>query len=492
MARCGSLKAVSLFSGLGGLDIGLHRAGIETLVTVEGDPVAASTLKANSRRHPEYNPDTGLPSGIFPWRVIESDIREVSGDAILERADADESDIDLVVGGPPCQTFSRSNEGERVGTDNDRGRLFEEFARVVQDIEPAAFIFENVPGLLSSNGGDDLDQILATLSGERYISTGPRSGSSKMYGVAYDVLNAADFGVPQARKRLFILGVRSGEAPEPSTPDQRYETITAGQALSDLTIDSSIEEAGGYENAVGGQYGHLLQSIPKGANYQHFSERKYENGEYVDRTGNELKDKVFDWRSRHWNYLLKQDPRRPAWTIQAKPGTYVGPFHWQARRLSLVEQMRLQDLPLDYYVAGDHRAIQRQIGNVVPPGLAAAVARTLLTSQGLVKEPIPIDQGAKVELADGGHSYTESIKTRISGSISPWSTVTDILPALKKGENVRISGQGRRVAAAIDVAQIADRATDQSLRFSVTEEVIAPEERKSDELSDVTVLIQPV
>jgi DNA (cytosine-5)-methyltransferase 1 len=308
--------AVSLFSGLGGIDIGLHRAGIKTAVCVEQASEPAKSLKVNSKHHSEDTPDWVVSSGGYPWRVIDKDIHQVTVDDILNKGGLTQDEIDLVVGGPPCQTFSRSNEGSREGTGSERGRLFEEYARVVQALEPEAFLFENVRGLASSNGGEDLSIINMTLKGERRSSQ--YDGPLTDYGVNYEVLNSADFGIPQTRKRLFILGLRSGGSPtfpehsheEPPSSGGHQDWVSVGDSLSEFDLDSDIESKGGYKNAVGGEYGYLLQDIPEGANYQHFSDRRYDPQEerYVERSDGEMKDKVFDWRSRHWNYLLMLGP----------------------------------------------------------------------------------------------------------------------------------------------------------------------------------------
>jgi len=137
--------AISLFSGLGGIDVGLHQTGIETVACVEKDETAAETLRINSKRHSENTGQNqiSVPQK-YPWEVIESDIRELEAEDILEASNTGRDEVDLIVGGPPCQTFSRSNEGSRSGTDTERGKLYQEYARILHQIKPEAFIFENV------------------------------------------------------------------------------------------------------------------------------------------------------------------------------------------------------------------------------------------------------------------------------------------------------------------------------------------------------------
>lgn len=359
------------------MDIGLHRAGIDTKICVDKDSQAIKTLKSNSKEH-DYNPFEDYPiehKSKYPWKVIEKDVRDLEVQEILDEANLEKNEIDLLVGGSPCQPFSRSNSGNRKGTGSDRGKLYKEYCRILSDLEPRGFIFENVKGIRSTNGGKDLEKIK-----ESFREAG--------YKINEKVINTADYGVPQKRKRLIILGLKDKKPqfPDPThsnNPDNRKKNwISVGEALKDLNIDEKVEEQGGYVNAIQGKHGHLLKDVPYGANYQHFSERKYdsEEGTYVEREESEMDEKVFDWRSRHWNYLLKLDPERPSWTIQARPGSYTGPFHWRARRLSRLERMRLMDIPVDYHVAGDKQSeIKWQVGNAVPPGLSESLSKSLVS-----------------------------------------------------------------------------------------------------------------
>ena len=481
----GQATAISLFSGLGGIDVGLHRAGVETLVCIEKDSDAAETLRRNSAAHPDATPPIGGDPSRYPWRVLEEDVHDLSVDEILTAADTEVGKVDLVVGGPPCQTFSRSNEGNRQGTNADRGMLFEQFVHVLKEVQPKAFLFENVRGLASANGGEDLNIIK-----EEFETAG--------YTVGEEVVNAEDFGVPQTRSRLFILGLRGEKPyfPEPTHVDavntltDKPRWVSASEALADFDIDTSFEESG-YTNAVGGQYGYLLTDIPPGGNYQHFSERKYvpEQGEYIARDEDELDEKVFDWRSRHWNYLLKQEPERPTWTLQASPGTYVGPFHWRSRRYSFMEEMQLMDLPKTYHIAGTPREIQRQIGNAVPPGLAEALISDLLKQADITAGVEPTAE-ASATRPDGGEATATEHQSEfeVDTSRSPWEYAAAVKASLSDGE-VTIYGEGKRIAQVLDVLQILRHQTAEEIDPTFSEMVVNSSSSKSKKLSQLMATV---
>ncbi len=270
---------------------------------------------------------------------------------------------DLLLGGPPCTPFSKSGfwlEHKRAGHD-DNAWLLGEYTRVLREAQPRHFVLENVYALTYNNRAsrpayEQLQQEIVD-AGYTYVA---------------GVLNAADYGVPQLRPRLFILGAINGE-PTPRMPAPTHggqwersitgnplvPHITAGQALADIYATPEIGET------VGGKYGHLLADIPSGDNYLYYTtHRGHHNPQ-------------FEWRKRFWSFLLKLDPDRPSPTIQAQPGPYVGPFHWNNRRLRVPELKRLFTFPDEYQFIGNRASIQAQIGNSVPPRLASAVVGAL-------------------------------------------------------------------------------------------------------------------
>jgi DNA (cytosine-5)-methyltransferase 1 len=194
------------------------------------------------------------------------------------------------------------------------------------------------------------------------------------YQVEYRVLLAADYGVPQRRQRLFVLGSTdvSPTFPEP-THSGPHETRTqydkslaphvpAEIAIGDLAARDDLAEE---QEVVAGKYGHLLPEIPPGDNYLHFTAKRGHP------------QPIFEWRKRYWSFLLKLDPAQPSPTIQAQPGPYVGPFHWDNRRLRLPEILRLQTFPDGYAIVGSRRSAQVQVGNAVPPLLGDLILRRL-------------------------------------------------------------------------------------------------------------------
>lgn len=336
------LKAISLFSGMGGLDLGLKAAGFKICVQIDNNPYCVETLKSNWPMVP----------------VIYDDISTISGKYVLQKAGLKKNEVDLIAGGPSCQPFSRSNEGKRKGTKDARGLMVFAFERLVKELRPKAFIMENVAGLVSSNGGKDMEKIL-------------QNYNRLDYHVFHRVLNAAEYGVPQKRKRLFFVGFR--EKVDFVFPEKTHgkdgklkPVVTSGEVLSDLD-DGIVYDA---KTEIGGKYGHLINDIPPGMNYIYYT-REFNP-----------KNAFFKDRSKFWTFLLKLDPEQLSTTIQAQPWSSVGPFHWRNRRLTLNEIKRLQGAPDNYIVSGARgngneygSPAWMQIGNAVPPKLGEVVSR---------------------------------------------------------------------------------------------------------------------
>ncbi|MEI6429638.1 MAG: DNA (cytosine-5-)-methyltransferase [Pseudanabaena sp. ELA607] len=181
-------KIISLFSGAGGMDIGFHKAGFETAVAVEQDPSCCATLRRNMQN----------------VSVIEGDITQISTTEILQTGKLQPLEAALVIGGPPCQSFSLA--GKRMGMNDPRGKLILEYIRVVREALPVAFVMENVKGMANWSEGKALDAILSEAT--REIIYGDKIYK---YELSYQILNAVDYGVPQFRERIIIVGNRIGK-----------------------------------------------------------------------------------------------------------------------------------------------------------------------------------------------------------------------------------------------------------------------------------------
>lgn len=328
---------LSLFSGIGGLDYGLEAAGFDNVGCIEWDKEACSNLILNNQ-----------------WEVFQGDIRSIPADRLRRKLGFRKGQLDLIVGGPPCQSYSKSSfwaEGIKRGYKDKRGKLIDEYLSYVEEFLPKVFLIENVPGFVyegQSGGMKSLKRFLNRLKKDKRTS----------YEISFQVINCADWGIPQRRERVFIVGNRLGvefEFPEKKYSDPSDTRVTgllpyktASDAFSGLD-DSHIEE----DLSVGGKWAELLPCVPPGENYQFFTT----NGDGPD---------LFEYRSRYWTFLLKLHPKKPSWTIQASPGSSTGPFHWNNRKLSGRELARIQTIPDRIRLSGSRQTIQKLIGNAVP------------------------------------------------------------------------------------------------------------------------------
>ncbi|UJX46297.1 DNA cytosine methyltransferase [Xanthobacter sp. YC-JY1] len=341
------LRAISLFTGAGGLDLGFEAAGFETAVALELDARCVTTLRANR-----------------PWPVIDRDILGVATADLLSVGGLRAGAADVLIGGPPCQPFSKSGfwaSGEAKRLDDPRAGTLGAYMRVLEEARPRAFLIENVEGL-GFRGKDEGLRLITSELARINAAHGTR------YSASIAVLNAADYGVPQLRRRLFVIGARDGRPfefpaashvdPNLGDPvDNRPPYRTAWDALHDVVVDEP-------SLALTGKWARLLPSIPEGQNYLWHTDR-----------GGGLP--LFGWRRRYWSFLLKLAKAQPAWTLQAQPGPATGPFHWSSRRLSMREMARLQTLPDDFVVTGTVADAQRQLGNAVPSLLGEVLARAI-------------------------------------------------------------------------------------------------------------------
>lgn len=305
---------------------------------VEVDQDARRTLEANR------------PS----WMLASpGDIHQIRPDELLKQAGLRKGDVALLSGGPPCQPFSKSAywiSGGVRGLSDPRARTLEAYLRVVETALPRVLLLENVKGIASSNGHNSGLHLLR----EKLDAINSRQGTK--YRLQVININAADFGVPQIRERIFLVADKDGhflKVPSPTHGDgSALEPFcTAWDAIGDLDRrdwNSHLEPTG--------KWADLIKSIPEGKNYLWLTPRG---------GGKPL----FGWRTKYWSFLLKLSKRKPSWTIQADPGPATGPFHWRNRLLSIEELARLQTFPTPYEIVGNRRSAHRQVGNAVPSAI---------------------------------------------------------------------------------------------------------------------------
>ena len=294
------------------------------------------------------------------WPIIEDDLANVPTSELLNVAGLRPGQADILIGGPPCQPFSKSGfwaTGDAKRLNDPRASTLEGYMRVLAEARPRAFLLENVEGLGFKNKDEGLKLIQ-----DRLAAINAAHGVK--YRATVRVLNAADYGVPQLRRRVFVIGARDGtpflfpEATHHLQGEGQAGYRSAWDALHDLTLGVSPE------TQPKGKWADLLPTVPAGMNYLWHTDRG--SGE-----------PLFGWRRRYWSFLLKLAPDQPAWTIQAQPGPATGPFHWESRRLTRREMARLQTFPDDIQVTGSLADAQHQLGNAVPSLLAEILAREI-------------------------------------------------------------------------------------------------------------------
>lgn len=334
------IKTLSLFSGAGGLDIGFHQAGFNILGCVEIEPAYAKTLAANCGAGKFFGPHL---------QIHCEDIRQFDPAPYLSQG------VECIIGGPPCQTFSAAGRrsGGVLGTVDPRGRLFESYCRILEAVAPRVFVFENVYGLPGANGGGPWREICSAFG---------RLG----YQLRAEVLDSADYGVPQHRERLIIVGYRDkGSTFEFPMPTHGPDSPEDLPLVSVLDAIEDLQDPSEPFHTFDGLYGHLLPQVPEGLNYSFFTrEMGYPKP-------------FFAWRSKFHDFLYKVDPSSPTRTIKAQPGKFTGPFHWKNRHFTVAELKRLQSFPDLYDLIGSFGKVVEQIGNSVPPKLAYVIATSV-------------------------------------------------------------------------------------------------------------------
>lgn len=329
-------SVISLFTGAGGLDLGLERAGFDIALCVESDKLPRRTLSQN-RAWP-----LSEPGDIF-------ELRSQGPGAILEQARVRRGNVTLLSGGPPCQPWSKSAQWRKQGANgwqDPRSQTLQAFMGIVDELRPEVFLLENVSGIKAKTDRFEFIQ-------RRLRDINSQRGNH--YNLQVVQINSANYGVPQRRERVFLIGHRGGrkfKIPPPTHgPSAKQPYRTAWDAIGHLDIRNWSREL-----APTGKWAPLLPSIPEGENYLW----------HTNRGGGEP---LFGWRRKYWSFLLKLAKKLPSWTIQADPGPATGPFHWRSRHLSIAELCALQTIPAGYVVAGSFHAARRQVGNAVPSAI---------------------------------------------------------------------------------------------------------------------------
>lgn len=354
-------EVVSLFSGLGGLDLGLEAAGWECVFATDIDARAIESLEANK--------GFSLQNGskfLHSAQIERADIRDLAGAEVLAKVGRRRGDITLLAGGPPCQSWSSA--GHQLGFDDPRGRLIGEYLRVAAELDCRYLLFENVRGLVTARGADGVPGSALAWLREQLFARG--------WQTRVELLNAADYGVPQRRVRVVLVGFRAGDAPEMPPPSHAKEAgfdgllpwRTLGACLSEVpppTQDEIIRPTG--KLAV------ELEAIPPGSGVKSPGKRE------ATRPGG------------HWGYkqgAFVADLELPARTVTANAQQdWVKDPATGLRKLTPRECAAIQTFPEGWALAGGRSDQYRLVGNAVPPLLAYAVGSALLHSSSEAVRP---------------------------------------------------------------------------------------------------------
>ncbi len=334
-------KIIDLFCGCGGLSRGFEQAGFEVVLAIDMWKDAITTFN--------YNHKSKV--------ALCKDIHTIKTDELVAYK---RSGIMGVIGGPPCQGFST------VGTrdiNDPRNHLYLEYCRVVETLQPEFFVLENVKGLTTLSKGAFKDDII-----KRFTKLG--------YKVEYKIVNAADFGVPQNRYRVFFVGMKNKKFifPSPLT-----EKLSSKDAISDLPVlneQNGNEEELDYMSAPQNNFQTLMRANSNKVYNHQITMHSEQTKSIIDMIpdGGKIKDLPAEyWNIRKYNKAFERmDSKRPSNTVDTGHRNY---FHYSQNRIpSARENCRLQSFPDDFIVIGTRTSQYKQIGNAVPPLLAKSIA----------------------------------------------------------------------------------------------------------------------
>jgi DNA (cytosine-5)-methyltransferase 1 len=360
-------NAISFFAGAGGLDLGIHRAGFDILLNVELESVYCQTLRQN----------------FDSQRVVPGDIMEYSRERIYQEAGLNEhAELDLMFGGSPCQSFSTA--GKRQAFGDPRGQAMLKFADLLNEVQPKFFLLENVKGLLSAS----LRHRPLNQRGPDYppLEEDEQAGSALNhllerignYDVKIKLINAADYGVPQKRERVFIVGVRNDlgtdyEFPEAThnqlALDGKSPWVTVGEILENLQVDEHHFMSYSKERL------RFMKLIPQGGG--NWRDLRIHGEELVKEAMGGAYERSGGGKVGFFRRLHSNKPSPTLLTSPAQKSTNLGhPF--EDRPLSIEEYLAIQGFPENFEVAGTLMQQYTQIGNAVPVPLAEILGASIL------------------------------------------------------------------------------------------------------------------
>ncbi len=342
---------IDLFAGVGGLSLGFEMEGFDILLANEFDQSIATAYKENHKS-----------TNVVVGDITSLDLSKVFGEYVNK--------IDVVIGGPPCQGFSQ--KGKRKTINDERNFLFKHYVEVVKFVKPKYFVMENVPNLLTAEKGFFLNEIKGLFKGYGY-------------SIRYGVLNAADYGVPQNRRRAIIIGKYLATPPELPLPCK--QKVTIWDAISDLAYlesgEGEFEQE--YRNSPKSDY---EKKMRKGSKilYNHMATKH--SALALERlslippnAGKEVLPKEHITKSVYsgtWSRMKQNDVAVTITTRFDTPssGKFTHPF--LNRAITVREAARLQSFPDTFKFIGSKMSQMKQVGNAVPPLLARKIARVIM------------------------------------------------------------------------------------------------------------------
>lgn len=358
------MTVISFFSGAGGLDLGMQAAGFDINLAVELEPIYCETLRMNNHHN-----------------VIQGDIMQYTAERVKQEAGIElNEEIDLIIGGSPCQSFSTA--GKRQAFSDPRGLAMLKFADLVNELRPRFFVLENVKGLLSAalrhrplnqRGHDSLPLEPEEMPGSALEHL---MGRINNYNITTNIVNAADYGVPQKRVRVFIIGVRNDLGINYTFPSPTHNENGTDGLLRWNTFRDVMYQLNGVEHThtnYSEERLRYMQMIPKGGgNWRDLPPdvvREAMGGAYTSGGG-----KVGFYRR-----IRLDSPTPTLLTSPSQKSTNLG-HPLEDRPLSIEEYLKIQEFPDGYHVCGTISQKYTQLGNAVPVRLATVIGNSIASA----------------------------------------------------------------------------------------------------------------